>query len=151
MAGTGTMVALVTSPLYHVNGFSFVTPELLAGTRVFVMEKFDAALAVELIEKHHITYTVMVPTMLQRIARLPGLRAEQLASINRLIYGGSTIPEWLVDRWLELIPPEAFIFTYGSTERLGTHVDDGRRVAGSPRRHRPPARCRSENPRRPRQ
>lgn len=119
MAGTGTMVALVTSPLYHVNGFSFVTPELLAGTRVFVMEKFDAALAVELIEKHHITYTVMVPTMLQRIARLPGLRAEQLASINRLIYGGSTIPEWLVDRWLELIPPEAFIFTYGSTERLG--------------------------------
>ena len=56
MAGTGTMVTLVTSPLYHVNGFSFVTPELLAGTRVFVMEKFDAALAVELIEKHHITY-----------------------------------------------------------------------------------------------
>jgi bile acid-coenzyme A ligase len=119
MAGAGTMVALVTSPLYHVNGFSFVTPELLAGTRVFVMEKFDAALAVELIEKHQITFTVMVPTMLQRIARLPGLRAEQLASINRLIYGGATIPEWLVDRWLELIPPEAFLFTYGSSERLG--------------------------------
>ena len=119
MAGAGALVALVTSPLYHVNGFNFVTPELLAGSRVYVMERFDAARAVELIEKHRITFTVMVPTMLQRIARLPGLRAEQLSSINRLIYGGSTIPEWLVDRWLELIPPEAFIFTYGSSERLG--------------------------------
>ena len=119
MAGTGSVVALVTSPLYHVNGFNFVTPELLAGSRVYVMERFDAALAVELIAKHRITFTVMVPTMLQRIARLAGLRVEQLSSINRLIYGGSTIAEWLVDRWLELIPPAAFIFTYGSSERLG--------------------------------
>lgn len=119
MTGAGAVVALVTSPLYHVNGFNFVTPELLAGSHVYVMERFDAALAVELIEKHRITFTVMVPTMLQRIARLPGLRAEQLSSINRLIYGGASIPEWLVDRWLELIAPEAFIFTYGSSERLG--------------------------------
>jgi bile acid-coenzyme A ligase len=110
---------LVTSPLYHVNGFNFASPPLLEGARSIVMEKFDAALAVELIEKHQVTITVMVPTMLQRVARLDGLRPEQFQSIQRLVYGGAKIPEWLVDRWIELVGPEVFTFTYGSSERIG--------------------------------
>lgn len=110
---------LVTSPLYHVNGFNFASPPLLGGASTVVMEKFDAALAVELIERHEVTFTVMVPTMLQRIARLEGLRPEQFRSIKTLIYGGAKVPEWVVDRWLELIPPEAFTFTYGSSEQIG--------------------------------
>ena len=62
------MVVLVTSPLYHVNGFAFASPAMLEGGHVVIMEKFDAAQAVELIEKHQIKFTVMVPTMLQRVA-----------------------------------------------------------------------------------
>ena len=84
-----------------------------------MMEKFDAALAVELIERHKITFTVMVPTMLQRIARLDGPRREQFASLETLVYGGAKIPEWLVDRWIELVRPEVFNLTYGSSELLG--------------------------------
>jgi bile acid-coenzyme A ligase len=110
---------LVTSPLYHVNGFHFASPPLLEGARAIVMEKFDAALAVELIERYKITFTVMVPTMLQRIARLDGLRREQFASLETLVYGGAKIPEWLVDRWIELVRPEVFNLTYGSSELLG--------------------------------
>jgi bile acid-coenzyme A ligase len=110
---------LVTSPLYHVNGFHFASPPLLEGAHSFVMEKFDAELAVRLIERHKITFTVMVPTMLQRIARLDGLRSEQFDSLETLVYGGAKIPEWLVDRWLELVRPEVFNLTYGSSELLG--------------------------------
>ena len=29
------------------------------------------------------------------------------------------VPEWVVDRWLELIDPKAFVFIYGSSERVG--------------------------------
>lgn len=110
---------LVCCPLYHVNGFRFTAPLMLEGSSVFVMEKFDAALAAELIKKHEITYSVMVPTMLQRIARLDHITANDFASIRRLIYGGAKVPEWVVDRWIELIPPEKFWFTYGSSEGLG--------------------------------
>jgi len=119
MIGDGPQVILVTSPLYHVNGFAYASPPLLEGARSYVMEKFDAAQAVELIERHEISHTVMVPTMLQRVGRLPDLRPEQFASIRRLVYGGAKVPEWVVDRFLELMPPEAFIFIYGSSERLG--------------------------------
>jgi bile acid-coenzyme A ligase len=110
---------LVTSPLYHVNGFLFASPRMLEGSRSIVMEKFDAALAVELIERHQVTVTVMVPTMLQRIANLPNVHRAQFASLQTLVYGGAKIAEWLVDRWLELVSPEVFTLTYGSSERLG--------------------------------
>lgn len=112
-------VVLVVSPLYHVNGFAYLSPRLLEGSKAIVMEKFDAALAVELIERHGVTFTVMVPTMLQRIARLPDIGPDHFRSVKRVVYGGATIPDWVVDRWLELIDPEAFMFTYGSSERLG--------------------------------
>jgi len=113
------MRILVLSPLYHVNGFAFAAPVMLEGGHVVILEKFDAARAVELIEKHRITFTVMVPTMLQRIARLPDLDARCFASLQRIVYGGARVPDWVVERWLELVDPSVFVFTYGSSERLG--------------------------------
>jgi bile acid-coenzyme A ligase len=117
--GEGPIDVLVVSPLYHVNGFAFAAPTALEGGHVVIMEKFDAAQAVELIERHRITFTVMVPTMLQRVARLPDLDAQRLATLERVVYGGARVPEWVVDRWLELIDPAKFVFSYGSSERLG--------------------------------
>jgi len=117
--GNTTTTTLVVSPLYHVNGFAYASPTLLEGGRAIVMEKFDAASAVSLIERHGVTFSVMVPTMLQRIAQLDDVDASQLRTMQRLIYGGAKVPEWVVDRWLELIDPEAFVFIYGSSERVG--------------------------------
>jgi bile acid-coenzyme A ligase len=125
MRGDHAETMLVVSPLYHVNGFAFAAPTLLEGGRAVVMERFEAALAVELIERHRITMTVMVPTMLQRIARLDGLQAARLASLKRVAYGGAKVPEWVVDRWLELVAPEVFTFIYGSSERLGFAMMSG--------------------------
>ena len=126
------MVVLVLSPLYHVNGFAFAAPAMLEGGRVVILEKFDAERAVELIERHQITFTVMVPTMLQRVARLPNLRREQLASLQRVVYGGARVPDWVVERWLELVDPSVFVFSYGSSERLGLVMMNGEEWAAHP-------------------
>jgi len=128
--GDGPIFVLVVSPLYHVNGFAFAAPTALEGGRVVIMEKFDAARAVELIERHGINFTVMVPTMLQRIARLPDVNKDRLASLERVVYGGARVPEWVVDRWLELIDPAKFVFSYGSSERLGLVMMTGAEWAG---------------------
>ncbi len=130
MLGGMNATILVCSPLYHVNGFAFAAPKILEGHRVVVMEKFDAALAAELIERHGITFTVMVPTMLQRIARIDHLGSDNFRTLKRLIYGGAKVPEWVVDRWLELMDHAGFMFTYGSSERLGTVMMTGLEWAG---------------------
>ena len=56
--------------MYHTNGFAQFT-YLLAGDTLTIMSKFDAALAVDLIEQQRITAFTATPTMLARIARLP--------------------------------------------------------------------------------
>ena len=123
--GDGARVALVVSPLYHVNGFAFASPLALEGGRAIIMERFDAALAVDLIERHGITLTVMVPTMLQRVARLPDLDPSRLTSLERVLYGGARIPDWVVDRWLDLVDPSVFTFSYGSSESFGLVMMSG--------------------------
>ncbi|MFD0851723.1 AMP-binding protein, partial [Actinomadura adrarensis] len=61
---------LVLAPMYHVNAFSALY-NLIEGDRLVVMEKFDAARALELIERHRVTTFTATPTMLQRMADAP--------------------------------------------------------------------------------
>ena len=121
---TGTTY-LTTSPLYHVNGFAYAYNPLLEGSRVVLMERFEAARAVDLIERHRVALTVMVPTMLLRIARLEGVRSRDFSSIERIVYGGASVPEWVVRAWFELVDPARFVFSYGGSEGHGIVMATG--------------------------
>ncbi|HVW43572.1 MAG TPA: AMP-binding protein [Amycolatopsis sp.] len=126
-AGTeASRVAMCASPLYHTNGQTSCMPPLLHGGQVVLMERFDAARAATLIERHRVTYTVLVPTMLQRIARLDDIQTRDFSSLEEVIYGGASLPEWAARTWLELIPPERLTFMYGGSERLGLVMCNGK-------------------------
>jgi bile acid-coenzyme A ligase len=116
---------LTTSPLYHVNGWAYAYNPLLQDCPIVLMERFDAARAVDLIEKYRVAFTVMVPTMLMRVARLDGVKDRDLSSLERIVYGGASIPEWVVRAWFELIPPEKFCFSYGGSEGHGLVMTTG--------------------------
>lgn len=132
---------LTTSPMYHTNGFAGSYMPLLAGHNIVLMERFDAARAVDLIERHRITHVIMVPTMLQRVARLEGVKGRDLTSLQRVLYGGATIPEWVVRTWLDLVAPERFWFSYGSSEGIGLCVMTGREWLEHPGATGRPADC----------
>ena len=71
---------LVPTALYHGNGFNGIR-NLLGGNEVLILEKFDAARVVDVIERYHVTNFTATPTMLQRIADLPwGRRAQSVES-----------------------------------------------------------------------
>jgi len=109
---------LVMGPMYHANGFATLN-YVLGGDRLVVMEKFDAARAVDLIERHRVTTFTATPTMLQRIADLPGIDERDLASIEWILQGAAPMPASLVHRWASLIGAERIIMAYGMTEGLG--------------------------------
>ena len=69
-------------PLYHNAPFSWAHFGLFEEHTLVVMERFDAALAVELIERERIEWCALVPTMMQRIARLPDVRARDFSSLR---------------------------------------------------------------------
>ena len=124
--GGESSVTLCASPLYHNNGFAFCYPVLLNGDRVVLVEHFDAAQAIGLIERYRVTMTVLVPTMLQRIARLEGVEDRDFSSLQRVIYGGASLPGWVARKWLQLIPPERFWFSYSGSEQMGLTMCTGK-------------------------
>lgn len=109
---------LVPGPMYHTNGFATLF-SLLAGDRLVVMERFDAARVVDAVERHQVTTFTATPTMLQRIADLPGVDDRDLSSIDWILQGAAPMPPSLVHRWATLIGAERLVMAYGMTEGLG--------------------------------
>jgi len=92
---------------------------LLAGDALILLEKFDAARIVELIERYRVTHFTSTPTMLQRIAALPDIAQRDLSSLNWVMQGAAVIPPNLVRTWIALIGAEKLFMAYGMTEGLG--------------------------------
>ena len=109
---------IVLGPMYHINGFHGLFT-LLDGDLLFVMEKFDAARVVDVIERHRISFFNCTPTMLKRMADLPDIERRDLSSLVWFSQGAAPMPPYLAHRWIELIGPEKVIMAYGMTEGLG--------------------------------
>jgi len=56
---------------------------------------------------------------LMRVARLEDVRSRDFSSLERIVYGGASIAEWVPRAWFELISPERFCFSYGGSEGHG--------------------------------
>jgi bile acid-coenzyme A ligase len=109
---------LVPAPMYHTNGFTTLM-NLFAGDRLVVMERFDAARVVDVIERHRVSTFTATPTMLKRIAEVPGVEGRDLSSIEWFTQGAAPMPPSLVDRWAALVGAEKIVMAYGSTEGIG--------------------------------
>jgi long-chain acyl-CoA synthetase len=62
---------LSPAPLYHAAPLRHSMTVIKLGGSVFVMESFDAAAALALIDRHRITHSQWVPTMFVRMLKLP--------------------------------------------------------------------------------
>jgi bile acid-coenzyme A ligase len=111
-------VVLVMAPMYHTNGFATLF-SLLAGDHLVVLQKFDAARIVDLIEAHGVTTFTATTLMLQRIADLPDIEQRDLSSLVWFLQGAAVIAPSLVQRWIDLVGPEKVYQSYGMTEGIG--------------------------------
>jgi len=109
---------MVPAPMYHTNGFATFLM-LLAGDHLVILEKFDAALVLDVIERYRITNFTATPTMLSRIAARPDVRQRDLSSIVFILHGAAVMPPPLLHTWFELLSPEQILAAYGMTENLG--------------------------------
>jgi len=112
---------LVPGPLYHAGGFVNLTTTLLLGGRAILMSRFDAEQALELMERHAVEWVSFVPTMLQRIWRLPEATRLKydLSGLRRAVSSGGPCPPWLMREWIGWLGAERMAEAYGGTERIG--------------------------------
>ena len=110
---------LVTTPLAHRTGMGRLANALTLGATIVVMEHFDAAKAIELIEQHGVTVMGMVPTvcrmMLPEIAADPG----RCRSLRRVLVTGEAFPVSLKQQFIELLPDTKLVSFFAMTEAGG--------------------------------
>lgn len=119
---------LVTGPLYHNAPFLAATTCMLSGGSAVLMPKFDAEEALRLIARHRVNFITLVPTMMQRIWRLPAETRAQydLSSIRIMIHSAAPCPVWLKEHWIDWLGADRVVEAYGSTEAPGYTVIGGR-------------------------
>jgi len=120
-------VALAPGPLYHAGPFIVAWQCILSGGTLVLMERFDAEQALALIERHRVDWVLFVPTMMQRIAKLPDdvRNVHDLGSLRRVMCSGAPSPAWLKRFWIEWLGPQRIYEAYGGTERIAGTVIDG--------------------------
>jgi fatty-acyl-CoA synthase len=107
--------ALVSAPLFHTAGLNMLTlPVLLKGGTCVLVESFDPAGTLDLVEQHRITIMFGVPTMFEQVARQPRWKDADLSSLRILTCGGSPVPTPLVTAYQER--GLTFLQGYGMTE-----------------------------------
>jgi bile acid-coenzyme A ligase len=92
---------------------------LLIGQRTILLERFDAAQVADVIERYRVHCGTLVPTMMFRLARLPGIEGRDFSSIVSIYHGGAACAPWLKRKWIDLIGAEKLYEGFGSTEAVG--------------------------------
>jgi fatty-acyl-CoA synthase len=80
-------IHLVACPLYHTTAFGFLSMSNLLGATSVLMDEFKPEPFLQLVERHRVTTTAMVPTMLHRVMALdPGVRSKYVVESMRAIF-----------------------------------------------------------------
>jgi long-chain acyl-CoA synthetase len=95
---------LVTTPLSHRTGLARMTNALLMGATLVIMDRFDAAGAVDLIEREGVTAVGMVPTVARMLMPVLERDPARCASLRHVIVTGEAFPVELKRRLIGLLP-----------------------------------------------
>lgn len=119
--------ALVVGPLYHMANFGVGLQGVALGNHVVVMSRFDPEETLKNLAEHRVSYVFMVPTMMQRIWRLPEDVRNQydLSGLTRMLHAAAPCADWLKEAWINWLGPEKIWEAYGGTESHGFTVING--------------------------
>jgi long-chain acyl-CoA synthetase len=98
-ARTERDVMLNALPLPHVYGNIVMNGTFMVGATLVMMERFDSALALAEIQRHHATVFDGVPTMYAMMLADPSLSGTDLSSLRICAVGGQTMPVTKMQEW----------------------------------------------------
>ncbi|HEX6658709.1 MAG TPA: AMP-binding protein [Ilumatobacter sp.] len=113
-------VYLCPAPLYHAAPLAWSMGAQRLGGTVVVMERFDPAETLALIERHHVTHAQFVPTMFVRMLKLPEAERSRhdLSSLRAVVHAAAPCPvdvkQAMIDWWGPIISEY-----YSATEGVG--------------------------------
>ncbi len=109
-------VMLVMAPMFHAAGSNGILANIWTTGLQVTLDTFDPGHALDLIEKHGVTETLGVPTMLAAIAEEQHARPRRTDSLRMIAHGGSPIATEVLRRTHSAFPTAELNELYGATE-----------------------------------
>jgi acyl-CoA synthetase (AMP-forming)/AMP-acid ligase II len=109
-------IYLQATPMFHGGGAMGTLTIPVSGGTTVVQERFEPGAFMHAAERHQVTITGLIPTMVERILHHESFAPERLASLHRLAYGASPMPVGLLHELQELLPAVDLVQAYGLTE-----------------------------------
>ena len=128
-------IYLHQTPMFHAASMGGIMGMPASGGSSVFMPFYEPGGALDLIEQHAVTQTMMVPTMIAMMLGHESFAPERWASMKRITYGASPMPAALLDRLISLYPDLDITQGYGMTEcsSLLTWLDEKDHRVGGPR------------------
>lgn len=114
-------VNLVALPLGHIGGVGWAIVGYFNGATSIVHREFVPAAVLDAIAEGGVTKMFLVPTALQMLLMLPGVREADFSRLRYILYGASPIALELLREATEVFGC-GFAQQYGMTETCGTIV-----------------------------
>ncbi len=113
-------VYLSPAPLYHAAPLGYCLHTQFTGGTVVIMDKFDAAEALRMIERYRVTHSQWVPTMFVRMLKLPDAQrlAFDLSSHRVAIHAAAPCPVEVKRKMIEWWGPILYEY-YAASEGHG--------------------------------
>ncbi|MEO0033933.1 MAG: hypothetical protein RIS94_3691, partial [Pseudomonadota bacterium] len=108
--------ALHAAPMFHLADMLMTICLLMRGNAHVMLPQFRPEACLDLIERHRITDTLLVPSMLQMVVDDPSLPGRDLRCLRNLLYGASPASEALIRRACAVLPAARLTQGYGMTE-----------------------------------
>lgn len=107
-------VMLLTTPLPHSAGYHLQACLLQGGT-IVLATRFDLESFVALANRHHVTWTFAVPTMLYRLFDYLAETGKMPGSLRTIVYGAAPMSKERLEEGLGTLGP-VFLQLFGQTE-----------------------------------
>lgn len=109
-------VFLHQTPMFHAASMGGILAIPAEGGLSTFVPLFNPPDVIDVIERHGVTMTVMVPTMVGMVLDDPGFDPARLSSLEILVYGAAPMPTALLERILSMFPNLSVYQCYGMTE-----------------------------------
>jgi acyl-CoA synthetase (AMP-forming)/AMP-acid ligase II len=127
-------VFLTATPLTHAAAATRIVTLAVDGLTHVILDRYRPSLLLEAIERHRVTMTLLVPTMLSDLLDDPALPGADRSSLRTIVYGAAPCPADLVARAVAELPCgllQGYGLTEGSPQLVSMSPAEHRRFAAS--------------------
>lgn len=111
---------LCVAGFFHFAGASALLYITMTGGTHVLLPKFEPLPVVRAISEHRVTDMVLVPTMINMLIHHPDFETYDLSSLRTCIYGGSPMPEALIQFAMKRMPTWRFYRSQSSAAAISS-------------------------------